>query len=320
MHTLYPPVEPFHQGTLQVSQRHRLYFEQVGTPQGLAAVFLHGGPGGGLDPFYRRFFNPQQWHLVLFEQRGCGRSQPYAELEDNTTWDLVEDIERLRQHLGIERWLVFGGSWGSTLALAYSQCYPERCTALILRGIFMLRRQELQWFYQYGAHYFFPEAWQAFLAPIPVAEHHDLLTAYRKRLTSTDQHLRLAAAQAWSRWEATTMKLEPDNALIEHFSQPQFAEAFARIENHYFIHGGFFDPEDQLLRQVNRIRHIPAVIVQGRYDVICPPISAWELHQAWPESELIMVADAGHALSEPGIQAALLAATAQFAHKLNESR
>ncbi|WP_346290745.1 prolyl aminopeptidase [Sphaerothrix gracilis] len=313
MRSLYPPIEPFHQGKLAVSQRHTLYFEEAGNPKGKPVVFLHGGPGGGTQPLYRQFFDPQRWRIVLFDQRGCGQSTPHAELEENTTWHLVSDIEALRSHLGIDQWVVFGGSWGSTLALAYSQTHPDRCSGLILRGIFMLRPQEIRWFYQEGASYLFPDAWQHYLAPIPAAERGDLLSAYYRRLTSADAKVCQQAAKAWSVWEASTSKLIPDAQLIDRFEESDFATAFARIECHYFVNGGFFEPADQLLQNVARIRHIPAVIVQGRYDIVCPMISAWELHQAWPEATFIVVPDAGHSATEPGIVHALVEASDRFA-------
>ncbi|MEO0755698.1 MAG: prolyl aminopeptidase [Cyanobacteria bacterium J06648_16] len=313
MAQLYPPIEPYRQGQLSVSTLHRLYFEESGNPTGKPVVFLHGGPGGGTVPLYRQFFDPARWRIILFDQRGCGQSTPHAELEDNTTWDLVADIERLRSHLQIPTWTVFGGSWGSTLALAYAQTHPERCDGLILRGIFMLRRKEIRWFYQEGASYLFPDAWEHYLAPIPEAEQGDLISAYYQRLTSPDPTVRQTAAKAWSIWEASTSKLIADPDLIEKFSGDAFAEAFARIECHYFIHSGFFSPDDQLLHNVHKIRHIPAAIVQGRYDVVCPMTSAWELHRAWPEAELVVVPDAGHSATEAGITAALVAATDRFA-------
>jgi proline iminopeptidase len=311
--TLFPPIDPYHQDWLTVSDRHTIYFEESGNPQGQPIVILHGGPGGGSQPFYRQYCDPDRWRIVQFDQRGCGRSRPHAELTDNTTWDLVADIERLREHLGIERWTVFGGSWGSTLALAYAETHPDRCVALILRGIFMLRPQELRWFYQEGASYLFPEAWAAYLAPIPEAERDDLISAYYRRLTSDDLEVRLTAAKAWSVWEASTSRLFPDPDLQAAFADPVFAAAFARIECHFFVNGGWFTPRDRLLREVDRIRHIPAVIVHGRYDVVCPVVSAWELSQAWPEAELQIIPDAGHSMSEPGIQRALVAATNRFA-------
>ncbi|NJL85478.1 MAG: prolyl aminopeptidase [Leptolyngbyaceae cyanobacterium SM1_1_3] len=312
MGSLYPPIEPFRQDKLVVSQRHTLYFEEVGNPQGKPVVFLHGGPGGGVHPLYRQFFDPQRWRIVLFDQRGCGQSTPHAALDENTTWHLVADIEVLRSHLGVKQWVVFGGSWGSTLALAYSQTHPDRCTGLILRGIFMLRQKEIRWFYQEGASFLFPDAWEYYLAPIPPEEQGDLLAAYYQRLTSSDLEVRYSAARAWSVWEASTSKLLPDAQLVERFEQPDFATAFARIECHYFINRGFFT-DDQLLQNVDRIRHIPAVIVQGRYDVVCPMISAWDLHRAWPEAELIVVPDAGHSATEPGIAQALVEASDRFA-------
>ncbi|EIJ43580.1 proline iminopeptidase [Beggiatoa alba B18LD] len=314
MRDLYPPIEPYQTGRLTVSNIHTLYYEQVGNPQGIPIVFLHGGPGGGIEPLYRRFFDPSRWRVVLFDQRGSGKSTPHASLEENTTWDLVADIERLREHLGIERWTVFGGSWGSSLALAYSQTHPARCTGLILRGIFMLRKKELDWFYQAGgAHYIFPDAWEKFIAPIPVEERHDMIFAYHKRLTSANPQVRTHAAKAWSVWEATTSKLHQDTSLIKRFVEDNFADAFARIENHYFLNKGFLTTEDQLLHNVNKIRHLPCVIVQGRYDMVCPMITAWDLHLAWQEAEFIVVSNAGHSMTELGIQSALLEATDRFA-------
>ncbi len=312
MRELYPPIEPYSTGTLAVSGLHALYYEQVGNPDGRPVVFLHGGPGGGIDPIYHRYFDPHKWRVVLFDQRGCGRSTPHAELRENTTWDLVADIEKLRSHLGIEQWAVFGGSWGSTLALAYSQTHPERTTALFLRGIFMLRQQEIRWFYQEGASAIFPDAWEEYLKPIPLEEQDDLIAAYYKRLTSDQPEVRQEAARAWSIWEASTSKLVPDSQLMERFGQDEFAAAFARIECHYFVHNGFVETEDQLLKNVDRIRHIPAVIVQGRYDVVCPMVTSWELHQVWPEAEYLLIADAGHSMTEPGIRDALIAATDRF--------
>jgi proline iminopeptidase len=309
---LYPEIEPYSTGRLRVSDMHELYFEQACNRQGKAAVFLHGGPGGGIDASYRRFFDPAKYRVVLFDQRGCGKSTPHASLEQNTTQDLVADIERLRAHLGIERWLVFGGSWGSTLALAYAETHPQRVTELVLRGIFLLRKQEIDWFYQRGASALFPEAWEDYLRPIPEAERGDLLHAYHRRLTSDDAAVRLDAAKAWSIWEGSTSRLYTDPELIDRSGGAEFAEAFARIECHYFVNGGFMR-EGQLLADVGRIRGIPGVIVQGRYDVVCPIESAWALHKAWPESELVVVPDAGHSAREPGISRALVAATDGFA-------
>ena len=310
---LYPPIEPYHTDHLRVSPVHELYFEQSGNPAGKPVVFLHGGPGGGSDPKQRRFFHPEKYCIICFDQRGCGKSTPYASLEDNTTWDLVADIEKLRAHLGIERWQVFGGSWGSTLALAYAETHPERVTELILRGIFLLRRQEIEWFYQRGASIIYPDAWEPYLAHIPEAERGDLLTAYHRRLTSEDAAVRLAAAKIWSGWEGATSKLLPDAAFAGHYEVDEFALAFARIEAHYFAHRGFFESDDQLLLNVGRIRAIPGTIVQGRYDVVCPIESAWALHRAWPEADLVITPDSGHSAFDPPNTRALVAATDKFA-------
>jgi len=310
---LYPPIEPYRTFRLRVSDLHTLYVEEAGSPDGKPVVFLHGGPGGGIDPVYRRFFDPQRWRIILFDQRGCGRSEPFAELRENTTWALVEDIEKIREELGIARWAVFGGSWGSALALAYAQTHPDRCAALILRGIFTLRQQELQWFYQEGTSNMFPDAWEGYLAPIPPEERGDLIQAYHKRLTSEDRDTRLTAARAWSVWEGSTSKLLPDPVMASRFGADRFAEAFARIECHYFVNRGFFEPQDQLLRNVAKIRHIPGVIVQGRYDVVCPPVTAWDLHKAWPEADFHIIPDAGHSALEPGIRAKLVEYTDKFA-------
>jgi proline iminopeptidase len=309
---LYPPIEPYDSGHLAVDDHHRIYYEQCGNPQGKPVVFVHGGPGGGAGEDYRRFFDPAAYRIVLFDQRGCKRSTPYASLVDNTTWHLVEDIEAIRRKLGIERWMVFGGSWGSTLALSYAQRHPEHITELVLRGIFMLRRSELLWFYQDGASHLFPDAWEHYLAPIPEVERGDLMSAYYRRLTSDDEQTRLAAARAWSIWEGSTSLLYPDAEKIAETGADDFAVAFARIECHYFVHGGFFEVEDQLLRDVDVIRHIPTVIVQGRYDVVCPARSAWDLYRRWPESDLVIVDDAGHSAFEPGIRSELVAATDRF--------
>ena len=310
---LFPAIEPYSSGDLRVSKLHTIHYEECGNPRGKPLAFLHGGPGGGIDPAYRRYFDPKIWRIVLHDQRGCGKSVPFSELRENTTWDLVSDIEKLREHLGIERWVVFGGSWGSTLSLAYAQTHPKRCKALVLRGIFLLRRSELEWFYQEGASHLFPDAWEGYLAPIPPRERSSLMRAYYKRLTSRDRKVRMRAARAWSVWEGTTSKLFTDPALVRKFSGGKFADAFARIEAHYFVNRGFLERDDQLLRGVTRIRHIPAVIVQGRYDVVCPMRSAWDLSRAWPEAKLVVVPDAGHSMSEPGIRSALIAETARFA-------
>lgn len=314
MRELYPPIEPYETGTLKVSDVHILYYEQCGNPEGRPIVFLHGGPGGGIVPDYRRFFDPAAYRIVLFDQRGAGRSAPHANLEENTTWHLVADIERLREHLGIESWVVFGGSWGSTLALAYSETHPERVRALVLRGIFLCRQKEIDWFYQSeeGASAIFPDVWEQFVEIIPKAERDDMLNAYHRRLTSDDETVRLEAARRWSVWEGSTSKLFPDQNLIEHFAEPQLALALARIECHYFVNKIFMETENQLIENVGRIRHIPAVIVQGRYDVVCPMMSAWELHRAWPEAELKITPDAGHSALETGNASALVEATDRF--------
>lgn len=309
---LYPEIEPYAQGHLAVDDHHEVYYEECGDPDGKPVVFVHGGPGGGAGEAYRRFFDPNVYRIVLFDQRGCGRSKPYASLRDNTTWHLVADIERIREHLKIERWQVFGGSWGSTLALSYAQRHPEHVTELVLRGIFMLRRAELLWFYQEGASNLFPDAWEQYLQPIPEVERGDLMSAYYRRLTSSDEQTRVTAARAWSIWEGSTSLLYQDDKKIAETGADEFAVAFARIECHYFVHGGFFEVEDQLLRGVDKVRHIPTVVVQGRYDVVCPTRSAWDLQRAWPESELVLVEDAGHSAFEPGIRSALLEATDRF--------
>ncbi|HEX8649691.1 MAG TPA: prolyl aminopeptidase [Pyrinomonadaceae bacterium] len=312
MKTLYDPIEPFDRGRLPVSSIHTLYYEQCGNPEGQPVVFLHGGPGGGLVPDYRRYFDPQAYRVVLFDQRGAGQSTPHAELQDNTTWHLVADIERLREHLGIESWMVFGGSWGSTLSLAYAQTHPQRARQLVLRGIFLCRPKEIAWFYQEGASAIYPDVWEEYLKVIPEAERQDMLMAYYRRLTSDDEAVRLEAARAWSIWEGSTSKLFPDPDLIEHFGEPHMALALARIECHYFMNNSFFETDNYLIEQVGKIRHIPTVIVQGRYDVVCPMMSAWELHRAWPEAELRVIPDAGHSVSEPGIIDALVEATDRF--------
>jgi proline iminopeptidase len=309
--TYFPRIEPHRTGYLEVGI-HRVYYEVSGNPDGKPVLFVHGGPGGGTSPEHRRYWDPAVHRIVLFDQRGCGRSTPYASLEANTTWDLVDDMERIRTLLGIEQWQVFGGSWGSTLALAYAEKHPERVSELVLRGIFLLRHEEVQWYYQDGASRIFPDVFEDFLAQIPVAERGDLVRAYYKRLTSDDPAVRIPAARAWSTWEGRTSRLIPDAGLVAKTDDPHFAEAFARIECHYFIHHGFFDRDDALLANAHRIAHIPCVIVQGRYDVVCPPKSAWDLHKVLPRSELVIVQDAGHAAAEPGIAEALVRATERF--------
>jgi len=313
MRDLYPGIEPYHQGKLKVSDLHTIHYEESGNPEGKPVIFLHGGPGGGITSMYRQYFDPQLWRIIIFDQRGCGQSTPYGELQENTTWDLVRDIEQLREHLNVAQWVVFGGSWGSTLALTYSQTHPDSCKGLILRGIFMLRPSEIRWFYQEGANHIYPDAWQEYLKPIPPEEQDDLIRAYYQRLTSKDRQVRLEAARAWSVWEASTSKLIPSAASKQRFGQAEFAEAFARIECHYFVNQGFFERENQLLENIDRIRHLPGVIVQGRYDVVCPMISAWELHQTWQEAEFIVIDNAGHSISEPGIKDALINASDRFA-------
>lgn len=312
LRTLYPASRVRRSGWLRVSDVHEIYWEEYGNQHGKPAVFLHGGPGAGSDKRAHRFFDPEAYRIVVFDQRGCGRSRPHASLHDNTTWHLVSDIEQLRSYLGIEQWLVFGGSWGSTLSLAYAQTHPQRVTELVLRGIFMLRKWELQWFYQQGANALFPDHFEKYVAVIPEAERHDLITAFHRRLTSDNKVEQLQAAKAWSLWEAATSYLHINQGNIENWSETEFAIAIARIECHYFVNRGFLDHEDQLLRNVHLIRHIPATIVQGRYDVVCPLKSAWDLHKAWPEAELKIVADAGHSAFEPGNTHELVSATDRY--------
>jgi len=314
MRTLYPEIEPYDSGHFSVTPVHKLYYEQCGNPKGKPAIFLHGGPGAGLIPDYRRFFDPEAYRVILFDQRGSGRSLPHASLDDNTTWHLVEDIERLREHFGVEQWLVFGGSWGSTLALAYAETHPDKVSGLVLRGIFLSRPKETSWFYEdsQGASAVFPDKWEEYVRIIPEAEQGDMIAAYYRRLTSDDESVRSEAARAWSIWEASALKLVPDQKLIDDFSEPETAIALARIECHYFMNNCFFDTDNYLLEHVDRIRHIPAVIVHGRYDVICPFMNAWDLHRAWPEATLRIIGDAGHSVTEPGIADALVTATDSF--------
>jgi proline iminopeptidase len=313
MRTLYPEIEAFDTGTLAVDDRHTLYYEQCGNPHGKPVVLLHGGPGAGCSAKMRRFHNPVKYRIVLFDQRGSGRSTPHADLIDNTTWDLVADIEKLRTRLGIDKWQVFGGSWGSTLALAYAQRHPQCVAELVLRGIFMLRRWELEWFYQQGASRLFPEAWAHYINAIPESERDDMIGAFHRRLTSDDEATRLAAARAWSVWEGATSFLNADPDFVSGHEDAAFALAFARIENHYFVNGGFFEVEDQLLRDADKITDIPGVIVHGRYDVVCPIQNAWELHQAWPKSELMISPTSGHSAFEAENIDALVRATDKFA-------
>lgn len=313
METLYAPIEPFRSGWLDVGDGHEIYFEESGNPDGKPCVFVHGGPGGGSSPEARQFFDPEWYRIIVFDQRGCGRSRPHASLEANTTWHLVADMETLRRELGINRWLVFGGSWGSTLALAYAQAHPETVTELVLRGIFLLRPEEIHWFYQEGASALYPDSWEAYLAPIPKEEQDDLLNAFHRRLTSNDEAIRLAAARAWSVWEASASFLIQNQDFMDKLDAPDAALAMARIECHYFVNGGFFESPNQLLENIDRIRHIPAIIVQGRYDVVCPAVTAWDLHRAWPEADFQLIPDAGHSAFDSGNTRALVAATDRFA-------
>ena len=311
--TLYPPIEPFDSSFME-RDGHQIYYEQCGNPNGKPAIFLHGGPGGGGSTNVRRFFNPEKYHIVVFDQRGCGRSKPHGCLEKNTTWDLVEDIEALKNMLGFKKWLVFGGSWGSTLSLAYSQTYPESVSEMVLRGIFMLRKKELDWFYQEGASNIFPEAWEKFLEPIDINDRDDLMSAYHKIFISDDTEKKLAAAIAWSRWEGSTSSLSYNPDMADSFSDPKFALAFALIENHYFVNKGFLKHENQLIESgIDIIRKIPTTIVQGRYDIVCPMTTAWELSKNWPEANLIVAPSSGHTAFEKEITHELIKATEAFA-------
>ena len=312
MNVLYPEIEPYNEFNLKVSELHTIHVEESGNPNGKPVIFLHGGPGGGIEPVYRQYFDPEKWRIIIFDQRGCGRSTPHAELRENTTWDLVEDIEKIRCHLEIEKWVVFGGSWGSTLSLSYSITHPDRCKGLILRGIFMLRKKEIKWFYQEGCSFIYPDEWEKYLTPIPDSERHNMVKAYYKQLTSEDENIRLNAAKSWARWEASTSKLIQSEKSLHHFDDPKVFEAFSRIECHYFINRGFFETDGWLLNNVEKIRHLPAVIVQGRYDVVCPMVSAWELHRAFPEADFEIVQDAGHSMTEPGIRSKLIEMTDKF--------
>jgi proline iminopeptidase len=307
---LYVETEPLASGWMKVG-RHEIYHEECGASGGAPVVVLHGGPGGAINPTMRRFFDPARWRVILFDQRGCGRSRPNASLENNTTWDLVADIERLRERMGVEKWCVFGGSWGSTLALAYAIRHPQRVSSLILRGVFLLTARELDWFYQAGASMLFPDAWERFCAAIPPAERGDMVGAYHKRLTGTDARARAAAAAAWSQWEGDTLSLRGPQARPAKFNEAEFALAFARIESHYFLNRGFFPAENWILDNIAAVQAIPGWIVQGRFDVVTPMESAWALHKAWPQARFEIVWDAGHASTEPGIVDALVRATDQ---------
>ncbi len=315
MSDLYPPIQPYRTHHLAVDARHTLYIEECGNPEGLPVVFLHGGPGAGCEPYHRRFFDPERYRIVLFDQRGCGRSTPHAELVDNTTWDLVADMEKIRSELGIDRWLLFGGSWGSTLALAYAQAHADRVRGLVLRGIFLCRAEEIRWFYQQGASRIFPDYWADFVAPVPSSQRDDLLHAYHRLLTGDNEIRRMAAAKAWSVWEGRTATLLPDEAVTSHFSDPHVALSMARIECHYFVNDAFLKP-NQLLADAGQLAGIPGIIVHGRYDMICPLENAWQLHRAWDDSELVVVPGAGHSAAEPGIRAALVRACDDFAARL----
>ena len=312
MNEFYPEIEPYQKGMLKVSDIHEIYYEQSGNPNGQAVIFLHGGPGAGTSPYHRRFFDPKHYRIVLLDQRGSGKSKPLAELRENTTWDLVSDIEKVRSHLKIDKWVVFGGSWGSTLALAYAIKHTERVKGLILRGIFLCRPWEIDWLYQKGTSALFPDYWDTYLSPIPKEEQNNMVQAYYKRLTSDDYPTRLNAAKIWSQWEAATSRLIIDQKSINDFGEPDLALSFARIECHYFINNAFFSTDNWLLENVSKIKHLPGIIVQGRYDVVCPAQSAWELKKAWPDVKFTMIADAGHSATEPGISSALIQAADEF--------
>lgn len=314
MHQLYPDIQPYTTHHLAVDDKHTLFIEEVGNPAGIPAVFLHGGPGAGCEPYHRRFFDPERYRIILFDQRGSGRSRPHADLTDNTTWHLVADMEKIREHLGITKWLVFGGSWGSTLGLAYAETHPDKVLALVLRGIFLCRQHEIDWFYQQGASRIFPDYWQDFIAPIPLDQRDNLLSAYHSLLTGEDELRRLAAAKAWSVWEARCLSLTGNPNAVKHLGSAHTALSLARIECHYFVHDSFMQP-NQLLQNADKIKDIPGVIIHGRYDVICPAENAWELHQAWPKGQLSILQQSGHAASEPEIIDALINATDFYAEK-----
>lgn len=309
---LYPEIEINNAFQLNVSDGHSLYVEESGNPKGIPAIYVHGGPGGGSQAYYRQFFDPEKYRIILFDQRGCGKSEPYATTEDNTTWKLVDDMERIREELKIDGWVLCGGSWGSTLSLAYAISHPTRVRALVLRGIFLLRKKEINWFYQYGASEIYPEAWETFKNHIPTSERDNFLKAYHKRLHSTDAETRQKAAQIWSTWEGMTSQIFPEAQFAKHYGEEKFAQAFARIETHYFINGGFFKSDNFLLENTNAIHNVPCYIIQGRYDIVCPPTSAWELYQALPQAKMTLVQDAGHTASEPGIRHKIIEALNQY--------
>lgn len=313
---LYPDIRPYVQHTLAVDPPHQLHIEECGNPGGIPVVFLHGGPGAGYGPYHRRFFDPDRYRIILFDQRGCGKSMPHAELSGNSTQALVADMESIRQHLDIEQWVIFGGSWGSTLALVYAETYPERTLELILRGIFLCRPRDIHWFYQDGANHLFPDYWQDYLAPIEETQRDDLVAAYYQLLTSDDEVRRMAAAKAWSAWEARTSTLKSDPDIVQHFASPFTALSLARIESHYFVNQAFLE-ENQIVRDAHRLKDIPGVIVHGRYDCVCPLEQAFALADAWPSAELRVIADAGHSVTEPGIARALVEATDNLAERLS---
>lgn len=315
MYKLYPEIKPYATHRLAVDKPHQLYIEECGNPEGLPVVFVHGGPGAGCEPYHRRFFDPNVYRIVLFDQRGCGRSTPHADLTGNATPALVADMEVIRQHLKIDKWVVFGGSWGSTLGLVYAQAHPEMVAGLILRGIFLCSRREIHWFYQDGASRIFPDYWEDFLRPIPEAERGDLVRAYYKRLVGDDEVARMAAAKAWSLWEGRAATLQLSKSVVDHFARPSTALSLARIECHYFMNDSFLE-DDQILRNAHRLADIPAIIVHGRYDIVCPVENAWALHRAWPQATLKIIADAGHSASEPGTTDALIKATMTLSHRL----
>ena len=309
---LYPPIKPYNQFYLNVSKLHTIYVEESGSPNGKPVIFLHGGPGGGIEKIYRQYFNPKLWRIIIFDQRGCGKSIPHAELRENNTWNLIKDIESIRKYLKIKKWVIFGGSWGSTLALSYAIKHSKYCKALILRGIFLLRKEEIDWFYQEGCSYIYPDQWEKYISVIEKKDRKNLLKAYYKKLTSKDKFIRIKAAQAWSKWEASTSKLIPHKKSLHHFDDDNVAEAFARIECHYFINKGFFESDGWILNNIHKIKNIPNVIIQGRYDVVCPMKSAWDLHKKWKKSNLIIIDAAGHSMLEKDIQNKLIEYTDRF--------
>lgn len=317
MLVLFPEIKPYRSDFLPSQDPHQIYFEECGSPDGIPVLFVHGGPGGGCSTADRSFFDPKRYRIILFDQRGAGRSKPHAELMHNTTQGLIDDMEALREHLGVERWMLFGGSWGSTLSLLYAQAFPERVMGMILRGIFLCRQKDLNWLYQGGAAHVFPDYWQSFLKPIPEPERHNMLSAYYQRLTSANQLAQMAAAKAWSQWEAQCATLRPNQELVSSFTNPHMALAMARIEAHYFMHDGFID-DNQILNNMANIQHIPGMIIHGRYDMVCPLDNAVALYELWPESELKIIRDAGHSSREPSIVDALVRATQEFAHRIEK--